>query len=204
MKRPFVVAVTGGIGSGKTTVCNLFASRHGVPVVDADIAAREVVEPGEPGLRDTVAAFGTGILTSSGHLDRAAMKRIVFADEGRRKQLESILHPLIRSRMEEQVTAVTDPYCLLCIPLLTEKRGYTFVDRVLVVDCSEDVQIARVRARDNLTEQDVMAIMRTQASRESRLAIADDVILNEDHSELVTTRVDELHGQYRGLATARA
>lgn len=202
MNRPFVVAVTGGIGSGKTTVCNRFAERHGVPVVDADIAAREVVAPGEAGLELTVEAFGEGILDPSGQLDRAGLKRLVFADPSKRELLESILHPLIRQRLEAQVLALRTPYCLLCIPLLRSREAYDFIDRVLVVDCDEKTQIARVMARDDLTESEVTAIMRTQASRGERRAFADDILANEGDAEAIATRVDELHRKYVTLAGA--
>ena len=166
--RAFVVGVTGGIGSGKTTVCNEFSRRHEVPVIDADAVAREVVEPGQPALDEVVEAFGPSVLDEQGGLDRAYLKRIVFADESKRKLLESLLHPRIRRLIDAQVHAIREPYCLLCIPLLAEGKDNELIDRILVVDCAETLQIARVRERDNLTEQEVMAIMRTQASREAR------------------------------------
>lgn len=199
-----MVAVTGGIGSGKTTVSDRFAARHGVPVVDADIAAREVVAPGEIGLARTVEAFGEGVLDASGGLDRAGLKRIVFADPAKRELLEGILHPLIRERLERQVLALDTAYCLLCIPLLSSRTAYDFIDRVLVVDCSQETQIARVTARDDLTESEVMAIIRTQATRDERLALADDVLLNEGDPEAISAQVDELHATYLRLAGARA
>lgn len=191
-----VIGVTGGIGSGKTTVCDLFATRHDVPVVDADIVAREVVAPGEPALAELVEAFGADILTSVGELDRRKLKGIVFDDARKRKRLEAILHPRIRQRMREQLERIDTPYCLLCIPLLAEGGRNELIERVLVVDCDEDTQIARVRARDDLTDAQVMAIMRSQATREERLRIADDVILNDGDRDALIERVDALHRIY--------
>jgi dephospho-CoA kinase len=202
--RAFVVGVTGGIGSGKTTVCNEFSANHGVPVIDADLIAREVVEPGEPALSEIIETFGPETLDEHGCLDRAHLKRIVFADESKRKLLESLLHPRIRNRIESQVSTIHEPYCLLCIPLLAEGNENELIDRVLVVDCAEALQISRVRIRDNLTEQEVIAIMRTQASREARLQIADDVIVNEGDAALLANRVQELHNTYVKLAASRA
>ncbi len=200
----FVVGVTGGIGSGKTTVCNEFSTRHEVPVIDADAIAREVVEPGQPALNHVVDAFGPEVLDDGGCLDRAYLKRIVFADESKRKLLESLLHPEIRRQLDARVRVIREAYCLLCIPLLAEGKENESIDRILVVDCEEALQIARVRERDNLTEQEVIAIMRTQASREARLQIADDVIVNDGDAALLGERVDELHGSYLELAGSRA
>ncbi len=196
MIKTYVIGVTGGIGSGKTTVCDLFTARHGVPVVDADIVAREVVAPGEPALAELVEAFGADILTGDGELDRRKLKGIVFDDEGKRKQLEAILHPRIRRRMREQLEDIEAPYCLLCIPLLAEGGRNELIERVLVVDCEPATQIARVRARDDLTDAQVMAIMRSQATREQRLRIADDVILNDGDRDALIDRVDTLHRTY--------
>jgi dephospho-CoA kinase len=201
---PYAVAVTGGIGSGKTFVCNLFAARHGVPVIDADVIAREVVEPGEPGLAAIVSAFGPDVLDANGRLDRARVRALVFADEARRRQLEDILHPQIRARMRAQALAVTTPYCLLSIPLLAEGGHRDGIDRVLVVDCPESLQIRRVQARDHLTEPEVIAIMSTQASRAARLRIADDVIVNDGDDAALTAQVDALHVKYLDLAAREA
>ncbi len=196
----FVIAVTGGIGSGKTTVCRRFEERYGVPVIDTDIVAREVVEPGEAGLEALVDAFGPEILNADGTLDRRRLKGIVFADDARRKTLEAILHPRIRQRMVEHLAAVRAPYCLLCIPLLAEGGGNGVFDRVLAVDCPEALQIARVTARDDLTEQEVIAIMRTQASREARAAIADDIITNDGDNDALERAIEALHQAYSRMA----
>lgn len=202
--RTYVVGLTGGIGSGKTTVSDLFAARYKVPVVDADIVSREVVAPGEPALAELVQQFGADITGADGQLDRAALKRIVFADADKRKTLEAILHPAIRTRMAAQLAAVDAPYALMSIPLLAEGGRRDLINRVLVVDCPEALQLERVRRRDNLTEQEVMAIMQTQASRQQRLAIADDVIVNDGDAAALALRVAELHETYLGLAALAA
>lgn len=204
MKRAYVVGVTGGIGSGKSTVCRVFTERHGIVVIDADQVAREVVEPGTPALAAIVACFGDEVLGSDGRLDRARLRGIVFADPARRTALEAITHPAIRAGMRDHVAAVTDAYCMLGIPLLAEGARNELIDRVLVVDCPEALQVARVRARDHLTEAEVAAIMRTQASREARLRIADDVVVNDGDTASLAGRVDELHNMYLQLAAAKA
>ncbi|MBI4694611.1 MAG: dephospho-CoA kinase [Gammaproteobacteria bacterium] len=203
MKRPYVIGVTGGIGSGKSTVAREF-ERRGVPVLDADVAAREVVEPGSDGLAALVAEFGTSILGADGALDRGQLRRMVFGDAPRLKRLEEILHPRIRQRLEARLGEIVEPYCLLCIPLLVEKKGYAWIDRVLVVDCPVETQIERVMKRDNLTAAEVAAIMNTQASREARLQRADDVVSNTGEVSRLADRVDELHRRYLDLAAAAA
>ncbi len=204
MKRAYVVGVTGGIGSGKSTVCRVFTDRHGIVVIDADQVAREVVEPGTPALTAIVATFGAEVVGKDGRLDRARLRGIVFADPGRRGELEAITHPAIRAGMRAHVEAVTGAYCMLGIPLLAEGGRNDLIDRVLVVDCPEALQVERVRARDHLTEAEVAAIMRTQASREARLRIADDVVVNDGDTASLAGRVDELHKMYLQLAAAKA
>jgi len=198
--RPYVVGVTGGIGAGKSTVCNQFVERHGVPLIDADVVAREVVEPGQPALAAIVAAFTPAILDQQGRLDRAKLRSVVFADPQQRRLLENILHPEIRQAIRTKVAAIGAAYCLLAIPLLAEGGKHESIDRVLVVDCPEELQINRVRLRDHLTESEVMAIMRTQASRAARLRVADDVIVNAGDNAALARRVDELHDMYQQLA----
>lgn len=202
MTTRLVIGVTGGIGSGKSLVCNTFAERHGIVVIDADVVAREVVAPGEAGLAEVVAAFGPGVLEPGGHLDRAGLRRLVFADETRRRQLEAILHPRIGERMRAHIAAADGPYCLVGIPLLVEGGRRDYLDRVLLVDCPEALQIARVMARDHLTEPEVIAIMRTQATREQRRALADDIITNDGDAATLAERVDELHRRYLELAAS--
>lgn len=197
--RPLVVGVTGGIGCGKSTICREFAAL-GAPVVDTDEVAREVVAPGTAGLAAIVERFGKDILTADGTLDRRRLRSIVFADESSRLWLEALLHPLIRARTAEHVRASAFAYCLVCIPLLVERGGGNRVDRVLVIDCPPETQIARVMARDKLTAPEVEAIMRTQATRAERLAAADDVIENIGDVETVRPAIRALHRQYLDLA----
>lgn len=202
MRHPLVIGVTGGIGAGKSAVCAAFEKR-GVPVIDTDQVAREVVMPGTAGLAEVVAAFGPGVLTAEGTMDRAAVRRLVFGNPANRVRLEAILHPRIRARVAEHLARVTAPYCLLGIPLLVESGNRTPVDRVLVVDCPEALQVSRVMARDKLTDEEVRAIMRSQASRQERLARADDVVMNAGDLSAIESQVDDLHARYLVLASAR-
>ncbi len=199
MSARLVVGLTGGIGSGKSAVTAEF-ERLGVPVVDADIVAREVVMPGSDGLTEVVQAFGTDVLGANGMLDRKKLRLRVFDDDTQRKHLESILHPKIRDRIRHKLDAITTPYCILCVPLLVERQGYENVDRILVIDCSEELQITRVMARDNLTRSQVEAIMRTQATREHRLAVADDVIDNSRDLEALRAPIAKLHEKFTDIA----
>ena len=198
-KRPFVVGVTGGIGSGKTTVCREF-QKLGAPMIDTDQVAREVVAPGMPGLAAVVAAFGPEVLTADGQLDRRRVRQLVFATPDLRLRLEGILHPLIRQATDAQVAAAGYPYCLVCIPLLVERGGGNRVDRVLVIDCPPEVQTARVMVRDELTAPEVAAIMRSQASREDRLAAAHDVLENSGDIANLRPQIAALHARYLQLA----
>lgn len=196
----YVVGVTGGIGSGKSTISNAFHDRFGVPVIDADDIARDVVQPGRPALDELVNAFGKDILDDEGCLDRRRLKRIVFADESRRKELEGILHPRIRQQMQQHLSHVSEPYCLLGIPLLAEGGRNELINRILVVDCPPELQISRVTNRDNLTAEEVMAIMKAQASSATRLAIADDVIVNDGDESALSVKIERLHQIYSVLA----
>jgi dephospho-CoA kinase len=198
-QRVFVVGVTGGIGSGKTTICREFAAL-GAPVIDTDQVARDVVAPGSPGLAAVVAAFGPDVLTADGQLDRRRVRQLVFATPAQREQLEAILHPLIRQETDAQVQAAGYPYCLVCIPLLVERGGGNRVNRVLVIDCPTESQIQRVMARDELTAPEVAAIMRTQASREDRLAVAHDVLENTGDIAHLRPQISALHARYLQLA----
>jgi dephospho-CoA kinase len=202
-RRAFRVGLTGGIASGKTTVARLFESL-GVPVIDTDILAREVVAPGEPLLGQIAARFGPEVLGGDGGLDRARLRSLVFGNPAARAELEQLTHPAIRARLEEISGALAGPkhgpYQLLVIPLLVETAGRTPVDRVLVVDCSEALQIRRLQARDGSTVEQARQILSAQASREARLAAADDVIVNEGDLESVRDEVAELHSRYSELA----
>jgi dephospho-CoA kinase len=171
------VGLTGGIASGKTTVANLFADL-GAGLVDTDEVARDVVALGEPGLTAVVAEFGPEILRTDGTLDRRALRSIVFRDGERRRALEVILHPLIRARTLQRVDAIEAPYAIVIVPLLLETDFVEFVERIVVVDCSESAQIARLRQRDGIGEHEARAMLDAQTDRQTRLARADDVIEN--------------------------
>lgn len=195
------IGLTGGIGAGKSTVAEIFASL-GVPVFDADLVAREVVEPGAPALAEVVGAFGPGVLGPDGRLDRAHLRTRIFADDTARTRLEAILHPRIRARMEALARATDAEYCLLVIPLLVERGQRHLVDRVLVVDAPESLQVERVCARDGVTPEAARAILRTQAARAERLAAADDVVRNTGATARLRREVEALHHRYRRLAQA--
>jgi dephospho-CoA kinase len=199
-----IVGLTGGIGSGKTTVADLFA-RRGAALVDTDAIAHELTGPLGAAMAAIAAAFGAAVLRPDGGLDRAAMRAVVFSDRSARMRLEAILHPLIRQQSEARCEAAANaPYVVLVVPLLVETGSYRQrADRVLVVDCDESVQISRVMARSGLAAEDVRAIMATQASRAERLAVADDVVLNESGLEALLSQVEELHQRYLDLARAK-
>jgi dephospho-CoA kinase len=196
------VGLTGGIASGKTTVASLFAER-GATVIDTDVIAREVVEPGTPALAALVNALGGRILDGDGRLDRADFRRRLFADESTRRQVEAILHPAILVELERQSRSLPGPYQIFVIPLLVESRLGHIVDRVLVVDCPEEEQVRRLMARDGETREAALRMMRAQASREQRLAEADDVIENDGRAADLPVRVASLDRKYRGLAAER-
>jgi dephospho-CoA kinase len=194
------IGLTGGIACGKSTVTQRFAELGG-PVIDADVAARNVVERGKPGLEQVVRRFGPGVLDASGNLDRAALRALIFSDSGSRQALDAILHPLIRADMEQQAATVQGPYLVMAIPLLIEGgRARNRVDRVLVVDADEALQIQRVQARDGSSETQARAILASQASREARLAAADDVLRNSGSVADLRQAVDRLHEKYLHLA----
>ena len=195
-QRPYVVGLTGGIGSGKSTVADLFVA-HGAALVDTDAIAHELTGPGGGAMAAIRAAFGDGVVDARGALDRAAMRRLVFADAAARQRLEAILHPLIREESARRCAAAAAPYVILAVPLLVESGTYRErVDRVLVVDCSEAAQIARVMARSGLEEAQARAILAAQASRAERLAVADDVVDNGGAPTALPTQVARLHQEY--------
>ncbi|WP_426285284.1 dephospho-CoA kinase [Luteibacter sp. E-22] len=196
----FVVALTGGIASGKSAVERRFEAL-GIHAYDADVAARAVVEPGSEALAEVARVFGPGALDAGGRLDRAAMRQRVFDDPSARTRLESILHPRIRTWLRDAVAADRRPYCILSIPLLVENREhYAWVDRVLVVDAPEDVRIERLTRRDGIDAGLAAKMIEAQASRERRLAIADDVIVNDGDEAALDTKVAALDRRYRELA----
>jgi dephospho-CoA kinase len=197
--RAYRVGLTGGIASGKSTAAKFFGAL-GVPILDSDQVARDVVEPGQPPLERLVERFGRRILTPDGHLDRPALRDIVFADHKARADLEALTHPAIGAAMEARSAAAGGPYQILVIPLLVEKNLAAHVDRVLVVDCDEELQIRRLRDRDGSTPEQVQAILKAQAPRAVRLKAADDVIQNDTDMSTVRDQVAALHARYLDLA----
>lgn len=200
---PFVVGLTGGIASGKSAAAAAFA-RLGVPVIDADQVSREVVAVGEPLLAELVAEFGAGILKPDGALDRASLRERVFSDPSARQRLNALTHPAIRSRMFERARASAGPYVILEVPLLVEGGLEHRFDRILVVDCPEELQLERLRARDAASAAQAEAVLQAQASRAQRLAAADDVILNTGSIPDLAREVERLHQRYLELAAGRS
>lgn len=199
---PYIVAVTGGIASGKSAVTARF-EQLGVPVIDADLIARELVEPGEVALAEIVQRFGAGVLDAEGRLDRRQLRQRIFSDAGARRDLEAILHPRIRERMRERALAAAAPYVVLAIPLLTAGSRYPFIDRVLVVDVPEALQIERLTRRDGVDETGARAALAAQIGRTERRALADDVVDNSGSLASLAAAVDALHARYLDLAAAR-
>ena len=200
----FIVAITGGVASGKSTVDALFRTR-GVVVADADIAARDAVAPGSDGLAEVVAEFGTGVLDATGQLDRPAMRRRVFADADARRRLEAIIHPRVREALRDLCRAATGAYAIASIPLLAEGGGreaYPWLQRILVVDVPGSVQLARLLQRDGIDDVLARTMIAAQASRRERLAIADDVLVNDGHPDHLDAPVRELDARYRALAAS--
>ena len=200
--RHYVVALTGGVASGKSAVARRFES-HGVHVYDADVAAREVVAPREPALAEIEFVFGTGVLDADGSLDRRVMRERVFADPDARRKLEAIIHPRVRAWLRRRVGMDRGPYCMLAIPLLFENQDdYDWVDRVLVVDAPEALQVERLMRRDGVTREAAQRVLEAQSTRAQRIAIADDVILNDGEESALDERVAALHARYLELAAA--
>jgi dephospho-CoA kinase len=197
--RPFRVGLTGGIASGKSTAAKFFGAL-GVPIIDTDQLARDVVEPGQPPLERLVERFGPSILTEDGHLDRPALRNIVFSDPKARADLEALTHPAIGAAVEARSAEAGGIYQILVIPLLVEKSLGSQLDRVLVVDCDEELQIRRLQARDGSTLEQARAILNAQASRTARLKVAHDVIKNDGDMSAVRDQVEKLHARYLELA----
>ena len=195
----FRVGLTGGIASGKSTAAKFFGAL-GVPILDSDQVARDVVEPGQPPLERLVQRFGASILTPDGHLDRPALRDIIFSDPKARADLEELTHPAIGAAMQARSASAGGPYQILVIPLLVEKNLRSHVDRVLVVDCAEELQLRRLRARDRSTARQAQAILDAQAPRAVRLKAADDVITNDADMSAVQRQVETLHTRYLELA----
>lgn len=200
--RPFRVGLTGGIASGKSTAASLFAAL-GAPVIDADVLAREVTAPGSPLLALLAERFGAKYLRVDGSLDRRALRELVFSDPKARSDLESLTHPAIFRAIEERAATAGGPYQILALPLLIEKGHTSLVDRVLVLDCEESLQIRRLQARDGSTLEEARAILAAQAPRAARLAAADDVITNNGDLHSLRDQVERCHMLYLGLSAAR-
>jgi dephospho-CoA kinase len=193
------IGLTGGIGSGKSTVAKLFAELN-IPIIDTDIIAREVVAPGQPALTEIAKTFGAEILTSDGQLNRLALRQIIFADATKRQQLEAILHPRIQTEMLRQATTLTAPYCIFVIPLLLEARQQHLVNRILVIDCDDAIRRQRLKHRDQMSDAEINRAFAAQVGREQRLAAADDIITNNGDIDQLRTQVQQLHSRYTLLA----
>lgn len=196
----FSIGLTGGIGSGKSTVADMFAA-HGAAVIDTDLIAHQLTVAGGRAIDAIKLAFGADFIAASGALDRAKMREAVFADPAEKKRLEAILHPLIRTETEHAAAQAQGAYILFVVPLLVESGLWKQkVSRVLAIDCSEETQIRRVMRRNKLTESQVRAIMATQAPREARLAAADDIIINDSDTAALVPQIQRLHDLYVALA----
>ena len=193
------IGLTGGIGSGKTTVADMFAN-HGVPVIDADDIARALVAPYQPAYDEIIEAFGRDIVDGDGNIDRDKLRRLVFDDTQRRRELEAILWPRVRTEIHHQSVELDAPYCIIVIPLLIEADQLDLVERVLVVDLDEEKQLQRVGARIGLSEAEVRKIIAAQIERSERLRHADDVIENNADMASLKAQVEKLHRRYLALA----
>lgn len=194
-----IIAVTGGIGSGKSTVADLFR-KHAVPVIDTDEIARELVQPGQPALAQIIEQFGAAYQNSDGSLNRRALRELIFADAQARTKLESILHPAIHAVVMERLACLTADYCLIIIPLLATGTQHYPYDRVLVVDVSEKIQLQRTSARDAQDEHATRKMMAAQVGRNTLLALADDIIDNNGSLTQLSVQVERLHEKYIALA----
>ncbi|MGR5300223.1 dephospho-CoA kinase [Vibrio alfacsensis] len=195
----FVIGLTGGIASGKTTVANLFKQQFQIDIVDADIVAREVVEPGTSGLNAIISHFGDNIVHDDQTLNRAKLREKIFSNPEEKAWLNALLHPMIREKMMEDLEQVTSDYALLVVPLLFENKLDSLCDRVLVVDVEPETQIARTVKRDNVSEEQARAILASQASRQQRLALADDVVRNNPNDPNLLLQITDLHQKYLAM-----
>lgn len=196
-----IIGLSGGIASGKTTVANLFNEHFGIDIVDADIVAREVVASGSEGLNQITAHFGKDILLEDGTLNRAKLREVIFSDPTEKQWLNDLLHPMIRDKIDSDLSKVTSPYALLVAPLLVENQMQGMADRVLIVDVPAEVQIERTMSRDNVSREQVASILKSQASREQRLAVADDVIKNHTKNQELLPQITDLHQKYLAIST---
>ncbi|MBV9576665.1 MAG: dephospho-CoA kinase [Gammaproteobacteria bacterium] len=194
-----VIGLTGGIGSGKSTVAELFRQHH-VPIIDADVIAREVTQAGTPLLLQIAEHFGNEILLNNGSLDRAKLRQIIFHQPNQRLWLENLLHPIIREEMQQKINKLSSPYCIAMIPLLLEVEFYSFINRILVIDAPEQLQIERTALRDKAQKSQIEIILKAQAKREYRLAHAQDIIINDGKIEDLIPQVEKLHQEYLKMA----
>ena len=200
---PYTVALTGGIASGKTLVSDEFA-RLGVSIIDMDVIAHEVVEPGQPALREIEDAFGSGIIDANNQLKRSELRALIFSDLESRRILETILHPRIRQKASEAIAKVVSAYCILVIPLLADKCTYPNINRILVVDVEPETQIERLIERDNTSREQAEQALSTQITRDQRLKIADDVLVNSGSEVQTHSEVVLLHKKFTRLAAQRS
>ena len=196
MKRLLRVGLTGGIGSGKTTVKDFF-DELGAPTIDADEISHRITKPGQAAFDEVIALFGKESLDETGNLDRKRLRALIFDEPDLKQKLEAIIHPRVRAQIREFTDRVDYPYCIICIPLLLETGAQSTVDRVLVVDAPEELQVARVNRRDNADERQTRSIIRSQAGREQRLHAAHDIIVNDGNISDLKAQVDNLHERYK-------
>lgn len=196
-----IIGLSGGIASGKTTVANLFNEHFNIDIVDADIVAREVVALGSDGLKQITDHFGDSILLDDGTLNRSRLRELIFSDPKEKQWLNDLLHPMIRDKIDSDLSKITSPYGLLVAPLLVENQMQGMTDRVLIVDVPAEVQIERTMSRDNVSREQVASILKSQASREQRLAVADDVIKNHTKNQELLPQITDLHQKYLAIST---
>jgi len=201
MQRPLKIGLTGGIGCGKSTAAGIF-SEFNVTVIDADSIARDLVQPGSPLLEQIRSMFGPEMVDGEGQLDRARLRNLVFEDPQKRRRLEQLLHPPILAEIELRANICRQPYCVLCIPLLIETHQEKMVDRVLVIDIPTEIQIRRIKQRDQLSEREIEAVLHAQTDRQTRLAAAHDIIDNSGDREQLKRQIEKLHEKYMRIASA--
>ncbi|MEZ8826590.1 dephospho-CoA kinase [Vibrio amylolyticus] len=197
----YVVGITGGIASGKTTVADLFHQHFNIDIVDADVIAREVVLPNTTGLNAIIEHFGQSIVDESGALNRAKLREKIFSNPLEKQWLDELLHPLIRQEMKAAIESTCSPYVLLVVPLLVENNLQVMTDRILVVDVNEQTQIQRTMERDGVPEEQVKSILASQSTREERLKFADDVIKNDTKNRELLPYITELHQKYLAISS---
>lgn len=196
------IGLTGGIGSGKSTIAKIFNDEYKIPIIDADVIARQLVAVGQPALTSLQQHFGKLIINDDGSLHRDKLRTIIFSDSDKKQKLEKILHPLIYQQMQSELDEQTSAYCILCIPLLLETYMTTYVDRILVVDCAVETQVERVSYRDKWSKNTILSIISSQVSREYRISHADDIVDNSNSTCQLAQQVKKLHNQYLLLSNS--